>query len=138
MSFEQRSSIVAIEPLCTLPAIVSAAPKRKRPKRNESLYTCSKNTPLSIGKEKRPAREIIEDICRVPALVPDGNERLLKLVEAFEKTYKIPKAAMGKGKPTTKIFRQEFRRSVTRLFVQFSSPDRKNVHYSNPLEHIRG
>jgi hypothetical protein len=136
MSFEPRSTTVATDPPRTPPAVVSPAPTRKRQKRNESLYTCSKNTPLLIGKGKRPAREIIEDVCRLPALLPNGSERLLKLVEAFEKTYNIPKAAAGSGKPRTKLLRQDFRRSLTRLLVQFFSPDRRNVRYSKPLVNI--
>lgn len=134
---DRRSSFVATNPARTLLAMPSAASKRRGRQRNECLYTCGKNTPLSIGKNKRPAREIIEDICRMPALLPDGSERLLKLVEAFEKMYHDPKAARGYGDARTKALRQNFRNSVTRLFVHFSRPDRQNVHYySKPLVNI--
>lgn len=91
------------------------------------MFTCARDDVLRIGRDNRLARQVIDEVCRVPAFAP-GRERLRKLVEAVENTYNNRQAMNSFGGYYQKgIKKLTFRRGVTRLLMRLSDPRRTTI-----------
>lgn len=114
--------------------------KRKRERRQvQQMYmsfSCSKDSPLAIAKNKKPDRMINEEVCRSSVVAAKNRARLLGLVETFELIYKTPQARKGTGKPSIPNRRQVFRESVVKLLMQLSDPYKRDLLCPVLLEQI--
>jgi hypothetical protein len=114
---------------------VTIYPKRTQAPRADLPFTCGKDIPLCIGKENRPARDIIEEVCRSVLRMSNFKDNLLELVEAFEATYQGPRAPKGAGGVSERHRQKQFfRKGVVRLLGDFSGTQRG---WGDPLERIK-
>lgn len=133
--FEDDSLTAATDDFPTLLLQVTRCPKREQ--RTERIFTCDKDSPLHIGGNNRPAREMVEEACRTSLLIPNGRKRLLRLVEAFEETYKIRRIARGvPDAAKRRAQRQVFREGLVRLLFTLTNTERRDLRLGNPLKRI--
>jgi hypothetical protein len=120
-SSDQDSLTAATDDRPALRAAVALRSRRTRYQLTERLYTCDKDTPLRIGRNNRSARDVVEEICQSSPLAPNVREKLLGLVEAFEKTYKPSRAPRGAGDARRTVReRESFRKGILRLLASLS------------------